>query len=81
MNTFKTGYAKVDITPSWPVPLSGYGNTHKRIHNNVLDPIYAVCVAVNDGENTLLLYHLDLTSTTDEIISICKAAIEEKYTV
>jgi len=76
---FKTGYAKVDITPSWPVPLAGYGNTHKRIHNNVLDPIYAVCVAVNDGENTLLLYHLDLTSTTDEIISACKEAIEKKY--
>jgi len=75
----KAGYAKVDVTPTYPVPLRGYGNTHKRIHNHVLDPIYGICVAVSDGEETLLLYHLDLTGFPDDCVSFCKNEIEKRY--
>ncbi len=75
----KAGYAKVDITPSYPVPLAGYGNEQNRIHNNVLDPIYAICVALSDGEKTLLLYHLDLTGFPQELHEICAAEIEKKH--
>ncbi|MBE6930830.1 MAG: hypothetical protein E7463_11160 [Ruminococcaceae bacterium] len=79
MNCFKTGFAKVNIVPSYPVPLAGYGNSHKRLHENVLDPLYAICIAVSDGENTLLLYHLDLTGFPDENVAVCKDAIEKTY--
>ena len=27
----KIGYARIDITPTEPVPLAGYGNTSRRI--------------------------------------------------
>lgn len=75
----KAGFARVDITPSFPVPLAGYGNVEKRMHNNVLDPIYATCVAVSDGEKTLLFYHLDLASFYDANVSYCNEKIAEQY--
>lgn len=75
----KVGYGKVDITPSYSVPLRGYGNTHLRLHTNVLDPIYGICVAVNDGEKTVLLYHLDLTGFPDELVEICRDELLKKY--
>lgn len=73
----KAGYAKADITPAIPVPLAGYGNTHLRIHDSVETPICAVCVAVSDGDNTTLLYHLDLVFLTEQNVTACKKGIFE----
>ncbi len=75
----KAGYAKVDITPSYPSPLGGYGNPLKRFHERVLDPLYAICVAVSDGENTVLMYHMDLTSFPDRFLNICREKIDSLY--
>ena len=75
--SFKAGYAKQDITPAFPVPLGGYGNTHYRIHEEVESPIFAICVALSDGENPLLLYHLDLVGMPIEIVESCKKGILE----
>ena len=55
MSEFLVGYGRVDITPREPLPLMGYGNTLRRISANVLDPLYATCVAVSDGEGGLVL--------------------------
>ena len=49
---FRTGYARVVITPSLPA-----GDFTK-----VSNDIYATCVAVCDGEKTLLLVSLDIQS-------------------
>lgn len=73
----KAGYAKADITPAFPVPLGGYGNTHLRIHETVETPICAVCVAISDGDNALLLYHLDLVGLIEPIVNACKKGIFE----
>ena len=63
MSTIKLGYARIDITPTEPVPLRGYGNTSVRIHENVLDPLYATCLAFEDdkGEKALI-FAMDLCS-------------------
>ena len=73
----KAGYAKADITPAFPVPLGGFGNSQFRIHDSVETPICAVCVAISDGYNALLLYHLDLVGLTDPIVNACKKGIFE----
>lgn len=73
----KAGYAKADITPSFPVPMGGYGKTHLRIHESVETPICAVCVAISDGENTALLYHLDLVGLPEAVVTACKKGIFE----
>ena len=55
------GYSRVNITPTESVPLRGYGNTSKRMSQNILDPLYATCLAMTDQNGTtLLLYALDL---------------------
>ena len=73
----KAGYAKQDITPTIPVPLGGFGNTQYRIHESVESPIYGICVALSDGDNTLLLYHLDLVGLTEPLVAACKKGIFE----
>ena len=75
----KAGYGKVDITPSFSTPLRGYGNTEKRMHDTVLDPIYSICVAINDGEKTLLAYNLDLTGFPDDMVALCREELKNKY--
>ena len=65
-NFFSVGYARVDITPEESVPLAGYGNNMQRLSQGVLDPLYATCIAITDNTgNTLLVYTVDLISTTD----------------
>ena len=63
MSTIKLGYARKDITPTESVPLRGYGNTSARMHTNVLDPLYATCLAFEDtnGEKAMI-FAMDLCS-------------------
>lgn len=57
---FKAGYGIADITPDLPIEL----NTNERL-TRVEEPIYATCVALNDGDNTVLLFSLDIKSIPD----------------
>ena len=57
----RIGFARADITPIESVPLRGYGNTSRRMSGPVLSPLYATCMAFSDGENTVLLYTMDMT--------------------
>ena len=75
--TIQAGFSRDDITPSYSVPLAGYGNTKDRMSLTVLDRIYASCVAVFDGENKALFYHLDLVRFTDASTAYCKKVISE----
>ncbi len=49
---FKTGYARCTFTPT--PPIGQFSTVH--------DDLYATCVAVNDGEKTLLLLSIDMKS-------------------
>ena len=62
---FQVGFGRANITPTFGVPLAGYGNTHLRISNNVEYPLFVSCVAIRDAEgNDLLLISQD---TVDSI--------------
>ncbi len=74
----KVGFGKIDITPSYPVPLRGYGTSYKRMNDRVLDPIYAICTAISDGEDTLLIYNLDLTATANDDTAAIRGEIEKE---
>ncbi len=77
----KVGFSKIDTTPEKPVPLGGYGLPEKRIHNNVLNPLYAICVAVNDGEKTVLFFNLDQTGFSPQLVAECASRIEKNYQI
>ena len=63
---FSVGFGRVDITPNdLGLPLGGYGQTDKRLHTNVLDPLYVSAVAITgtNGE-TLMLMSIDLSRSS-----------------
>ena len=53
------GFGKINITPDYPVGLRGYSTDATRIHEMVVDPVYATCIALTEGEETILIYTLD----------------------
>lgn len=72
----QVGFGRIDITPLEPVPLRGYGNTSKRISNNVLSNLYSTCIAFTDSEdNTVLMFHNDLCGSAEELVSPIREAI------
>ena len=75
----KAGYAGLDVTPSYPTPLAGYGDSAQRYHTHVLDPLYAVCVALSDGESALLLFYLDQAALSLETCSLWRKELSERH--
>ena len=55
---FKAGYARTVITPELPAPVNG--TMDDQIMTKVKDDMYATCIAINDGENTALIYTVDV---------------------
>ena len=79
-NTLLVGYARGDMTPKEPVPLAGYGNTLTRIHQGVLDPLMATCVAISDRQNgTILLFALDIVATREKVFLQARQQISQQY--
>lgn len=74
----KIGYSRIDITPTEPVPLAGYGNTSCRISQNVLSPLCSACMVITDeAGNTAMLIHNDLICSPDWFADPIRQAIEE----
>ena len=59
------GFGRTCITPRYTVHLTGYGDDESRFSQGVIDNIYLTCLAVTDGEDTVLLYTADLLSLAD----------------
>lgn len=47
---FEVGFARVDIRPTEPQPLAGYGNTLTRMSVGSLDYLYCQCIAMKDED-------------------------------
>lgn len=56
---FLAGFGKIDITPDYPVGLRGYANDGTRIHEMVVDKVYATCIAVTEEDKTILMFTVD----------------------
>lgn len=70
------GYGRKSITPNESVHIAG-GNWRGRISQGVLDLLYATCVALKMGDETFLLYTLDLKVTTKNITNPARAFISQ----
>ncbi len=74
----QVGFGRAEITPKYSVPLAGYPNHLNRWSTNVLDPLYATCIAFADAQdNTILLYTLDLCNLGGTAISFARKEISE----
>lgn len=58
-NGLLAGFAKIDITPKHTVGLTGYSNSETRLSEGVAEPIYLTCIALTDGDDTVLVYTAD----------------------
>lgn len=73
------GFGRADITPQENVPLGGYGNAASRLSDEVLDPLYATCVAFTDAEGgTVLIFQLDLPNCRTDSISFARKKIGDE---
>ena len=74
--TLRVGYARENVTPSYSIPLAGYGNTLTRMSKGFISYLYVTCVAVTDaGGNTVLLFSCDLIGLADYYAAELRTAI------
>lgn len=74
----KVGFGRESIAPSstYEAHLQG-GDWKSRVVEGVLDPVYATCIAISQGEETVLLYTLDLKLVTLNHSQSAKTAISQ----
>lgn len=72
------GFGRENITPSYSVPLAGYGNTSQRMSDGFLSYIYATCIAVTDAnDSTVLLITTDVIAVSNNHVESLKVAVKE----
>ena len=71
----QAGFGRENITPmSGSVHLQG-GDWRSRISNGMLDYQFVTCIALREGETTVLLYTMDFKVATDNFVDPAKAAV------
>lgn len=58
--TLSAGFARHVENPPVGTGLGGYSTATTRLSNEILDDICVSCIAVNDGEETVLLFNFDV---------------------
>ncbi len=75
----QVGYGRVDIMPEGSIELGGLGNGPFRKSENILDTLYATCIAITDSQDqTLLLITMDLLHAMQGMVADMRAIITEK---
>jgi hypothetical protein len=64
---FRAGTSAVDITPSWPVPLGGFGARQGRLCEGVHDRVFARALWLDDGSTRVVVIATDLIGTSREL--------------
>ena len=64
-NTLQAGFGRENITPEKPAGLGGYSDAETRISGMVLDYIYTTCVAFREGDQTILVFTIDICGLID----------------
>lgn len=73
----QVGFGRTNITPGFSVALQG-GDYTKRMSQGVLDNLYATCIAIRSGDETVLLYTIDVKLMTGGFVEPMKMAISMK---
>jgi len=69
------GFGKVNTTPSYPVTLIGSSVNGDRYSNGIISYLYATCIAARYGDETYLIYTVDLLALGDGMIQILRDEI------
>ena len=58
--SFRAGYAEIDISPEKPMPMWGYGDRHAALSEGVRDPLSARVVVLDAQGTTLAVVGMDI---------------------
>ena len=72
----QAGYGRADVSPLTPAPMGGYGDSDTRLSTHVMDPTYATCVALKYGEETFLIFTVDVISCQDSVANGLRDSIK-----
>ena len=56
----RAGFAKINITPDYPVGMGGYSDASRRMHTGLVDYVYTTCIAVSSDADTVLMFTVDI---------------------
>jgi neutral ceramidase len=79
-NTFSAGFAKINITPDYPVPMSGYGD-RKDPSKGIHDSLYVRAAAFFDGTNNALLISADVIGFSHDLWKEVAEKIEKDLNI
>ena len=79
ISNLSVGFGRVDISPTEPTPLRGYGFSSGRMSTGIQDPLYATCIALTDSnDNTVLLFTLDMTNSYGDVMDAARQKISQE---
>ena len=78
---FRAGTASSDITPSWPVPLGGYGARQGRLSEGVHDRVFARALWLDDGSTRVVIIATDLVGSSREIRDTVKKRLGDVHVI
>ncbi|NLB40686.1 MAG: hypothetical protein GX815_00200, partial [Clostridiales bacterium] len=79
MSQFKSGFARLDVTP--PLGVLMAGSFSERKAEGILDNLYATAVAVNDGLNTVVVISIDMLGIHKQKLDVFRKSIAEKNSI
>lgn len=72
----QAGFGRVDVSPLAPIGMDGYGDRETRLSGALLDPTYATCVALKQGDTTFLLFTVDTLQCPDSTANKLRDSIK-----
>lgn len=71
----QVGFGTADMTPKYSVGLAGYADSDTRRSEGVVDKIYISCLAFTEGEETILIYTMDLGACNETIANTFRGEV------
>ena len=72
----QAGFGRADVSPLAPAPMGGYGDSDTRLSSSIMDPTYATCVAIKQGDETFLFFTVDAIACKDDIANRLRDSIK-----
>ena len=64
-STLLAGFGRMSINPESPVGMGGYSDSETRKSGVILDNIYTTCVSFQEGDQTILVYTIEVCGLSD----------------
>jgi neutral ceramidase len=78
VGTLRVGWSKVNVTPSSPTPMAGYGNRRGRAYTSVHDSVYVRAIVIDNGVTLAAIVSADLLIIPPTVTKILQSRLTEK---